>query len=92
MDAVLAASSIITDDRGWSNMKDRANAYSSNQGGVLVEDTVCGFNIVVHKPANTGELERRVAQAHADAIIAKVKKMSCSAEQKKELIEAICST
>ena len=91
MDAVLAASSIITDDRRWSSMKDRANAYSSNQGG-LVEDTVCGFNIVVHKPANTGELERRVAQAHADTIIAKVKKMSCSAEQKKELIEAICST
>ena len=73
-------------------MKDRANAYSSNQGGVLVEDTAYGFDIVIHRPANTNELERRVAQAHADAIIAKVKKMSCSAEQKKELIEAICST
>ena len=46
MDAVLAASSIITDDRGWSNMKDRANAYSSNQGGVLVEDTVCGLSLI----------------------------------------------
>lgn len=55
------------------------------------EDTVCGFNIVVHKPTNTAELERRVAQAHADAIIAKVKKLNCSAEQKKGLIDAICT-
>lgn len=72
-------------------MMDKPNTYSSNRGGVLVEDTVCGFNIVVHKPANTAELERRVAQAHADAIIAKVKKLNCSAEQKKELIDAICT-
>lgn len=33
----------------------------------------------------------RVAQAHADTIIAKVKKMICSAEQKKDLIDAICT-
>lgn len=92
MEAMLAASSIITVDRRWGSMMDEPGTYNSNQGGALVEDTVCGFNIVVHKPANTGELERRVAQAHADAIIAKVKKMSCSAEQKKELIDAICST
>lgn len=72
-------------------MMDKPDTYSSHQGGVLVEDTVCGFNIVVHKPANTAELERRVAQAHADAIIAKVKKLSCSAEQKKGLIDAICT-
>lgn len=56
-----------------------------------MEETVYGFNIVVHKPTNTTELERRVAQAHADAIIAKVKKLNCSAEQKKELIDAICT-
>lgn len=56
----------------------------------VVEGTVCGFNIVVHKPANMHELERRVAQAHADAVIAKVKKMNCSAQQKKDLIDAIC--
>ena len=72
-------------------MTDKPGTYNPNQGGVLVEDTVCGFNIVVHKPANTGELERRVAQAHADTIIAKVKKMICSAEQKKKLIDAICT-
>lgn len=54
-----------------------------------MEDTVCGFDIVVHTPANTAELERRVARAHADAIIARVKKMNCSAQQKKELIDAI---
>lgn len=72
-------------------MMDKPGTYNPNQGGVLVEDTVCGFNIVVHKPANTNELERRVAQAHADAIIAKVKKLNCSAEQKKGLIDAICT-
>nr|WP_304954534.1 hypothetical protein [uncultured Bacteroides sp.] len=70
---------------------DRPNTYSSNRGGVLVEDTAYGFDIVIHRPANTNELERRVAQAHADAIIAKVKKLNCSAEQKKELIDAICT-
>lgn len=73
-------------------MMDKPGAYGSYRGGVLVEDTVCGFNIVVHKPANTAGLERRVAQAHADAIIAKVKKLNCSSEQKKELIDAICTT
>ena len=72
-------------------MTDKVKAYSSKRGGAVVEDTVSGFNIVVHHPANTGELEKRVAQAHADAIIAKVKKLSCSAQQKKELINAICT-
>ena len=72
-------------------MMDRPNTYSSNRGGVLVEDTAYGFDIVIHRPANTNELERRVAQAHADAIFAKVKKLNCSAEQKKELIDAICT-
>ncbi|RKI68173.1 hypothetical protein D7V91_08235 [bacterium 1xD42-67] len=72
-------------------MMDRPNTYSSNRGGVLVEDTAYGFDIVIHRPANTNELERRVAQAHADAIIAKVKKLNCSAEQKKQLIDAVCA-
>ena len=57
-----------------------------------MEDTVCGLNIVVHMPGNTDELEKRVAQAHADAVIAKVKKLNCSAKQKQELIDAICAT
>lgn len=56
-----------------------------------MEDTVCGLSIVVHEPSDTGELERRVAQAHAGAIIAKMKKLTCSAEQKRELIDAICT-
>ena len=56
----------------------------------MVEDTVCGLRIVVHMPENTDELERRVAQAHADAVIARVKKLNCSAKQKKELTDAIC--
>lgn len=72
-------------------MMDRPNTYSSNRGGVLVEDTAYGFDIVIHRPANTNELERRVAQAHADAIIAKVKKLNCSAEQKKQLVDAVCA-
>lgn len=72
-------------------MMDKPNTYSSNRGGVLVEDTAYGFDIVIHRPANTNELERRVAQAHADAIIAKVKKLNCSAEQKKLLIDAVCT-
>lgn len=72
-------------------MMDKPNTYSSNRGGVLVEDTAYGFDIVIHRPANTNELERRVAQAHADAIIAKVKKLNCSAEQKKQLIDAVCT-
>ncbi len=71
-------------------MMDKANAYSPKQGGALVEETVCGLEIVVHHPASTDELEKRLAQAHADAIIAKVKKLNCSAQQKKELIDAIC--
>ncbi len=70
-------------------MMDKANAYSPKQGGALVQETVCGFEIVVHHPANIDELETRVAQAHADAIIAKVKKLNCSAQQKKELMDAI---
>lgn len=73
-------------------MMGKSHAYPSKQGGdAAVEETVYGFNIVVHKPTNTTELERRVAQAHADAIIAKVKKLNCSAEQKKALIDAICT-
>ena len=72
-------------------MMDRTKAYPPIQGGALVEDTAYGFNIVIHRPVNTGELEKRVAQAHADAIIAKVKKLNCSAKQKKELIDAICT-
>ena len=57
-----------------------------------MEDIVCGLSIVVHTPGNTAELEKRVARAHADAVIAKVEKLGCSARQKKELIDAICAT
>ena len=71
-------------------MMDKTAAYASERGGAVVEDTVCGLSIVVHTPRNTDELEKRVAQAHADAIIAKVKKLNCSAKQKKELIDSIC--
>lgn len=72
-------------------MTGKAKAYSPKRGGVVVKDTAYGFEIVVHYPANTDALEKRVAQAHADAIIAKVKKLTCSAQQKKELIDAICT-
>lgn len=72
-------------------MMGKARAYSPKQGGASMEETVLGFNIVLHYPTNTEELEKRVAQAHADAIIAKVKKLNCPAKQKKELIDAICT-
>ena len=39
-------------------MMDKAKAYAPKRGGVVVEDTAYGFNIVVHYPANTAELER----------------------------------
>lgn len=55
-----------------------------------MEDTVCGLNLVVHTPGNTDELKKRVARAHADAVIDRVKRLNCSAGQKKELIDAIC--
>lgn len=80
----------LSHDGRWDGMMDKANAYVPKRGGAVVEDTVYGFDIIVHHPANTNELEKRVAQAHADAIIAKVKKLNCSARQKKELIDAIC--
>ena len=55
---------------------DKSAAYAPKGGGAVVEDTVCGLSVVVHTPGNTDELEKRVAQAHADAIIAKVKKLN----------------
>lgn len=64
--------------------------HTLSGGGVKVDKSSFGFEIVVHQPADTVELEKRVAKAHADAIIAKVKKLTCSAQQKKELIDAIC--
>lgn len=72
-------------------MRDEARAYPSEQGGAAVEETTYGFHVVVHKPRNAAGLERRVAQAHADAIIARVKRLNCSAGQKKELIDAVCT-
>lgn len=71
-------------------MTDSSGAYAIQQEDVLMEETVCGFKIVVHQPENTDELEKRVAQAHADAIISRLKRLSCSAQQKKELIDALC--
>lgn len=70
-------------------MMDRPSAYAPKQGGAVVEATVRGLSVVMHTPKNTDELEKRVARAHADAIIAKVKKLNCSAKQKKELIDSI---
>lgn len=72
-------------------MKDSSSAYAIKQEEILMEDTAYGFKIVVHQPENTEELEKRVAQAHADAILARVKRLHCSAQQKKDLIDALCS-
>lgn len=68
---------------------DKTGAYDSKKGGVSVEKSDFGFNIIVHYPRNTQALEKRVAQAHAEATLAKVRSLNCSAQQKKALIDAI---
>lgn len=70
-------------------MMGKLPAYLSKRGGAAMEETAYGLHVVVHMPTDTAALARRVAQAHADAIIAKVNQLNCCAERKRELIEAI---
>lgn len=64
-------------------MMDKTAAYAPKWGGCRDGSTVYGLSIVVHTPRNTDELEKRVAQAHVDAIMTKVKRLNCSDKQKK---------
>ena len=72
-------------------MTDKRTAYPRNGGGSVVEDAAFGFDIVVHYPTDMEALERRVAQAHADAVIGKLKSLNWPAAKKKALIDALTS-
>lgn len=53
---------------------------------------VISFNIIVHYPEDIEmqrELSRRVAIVHAQAIMQKVKSLSCPLEQKVALLDAV---
>ena len=50
------------------------------------------MNIIVHypeKPEDRHELEKRVAQTHADAVLQTIKSLQCPKSQKEELLKAI---
>lgn len=50
------------------------------------------MKIIVHYPTDSEklkELERRVAQEHANAVVNYTKKLSCPNSQKQELIKSI---
>lgn len=50
------------------------------------------IQVVVHYSQEAGgqqELARRVAEAHADAVTARIKRLPCSAAQKQQLLDAL---
>lgn len=52
-------------------------------------------NLIVYRPRTEQEqteLARRIAGIHAETVLRQVKELSCPAEQKKELLEAIVQT
>lgn len=55
----------------------------------MLEDTAFGFHMIVHFPTDMEALGQKVAQAHADAVLAYIRALSCSAVQKRMLIDAI---
>ena len=74
-------------------MTSKGTAYLSNrEGDTIMEDSAFGFQIVLHYPDNTQVLEKRVAQAHAEAVLAKVNALNCSIDQKRALIDAIIAS
>lgn len=74
-------------------MTNKETAYLSNrEGDAIMEDFAFGFQIVLHYPNNAQALEKRVAQAHAEAVLAKVNALNCSTDQKRELIDAIIAS
>jgi hypothetical protein len=53
------------------------------------------IHVIVHKPStDTGrqELASRVAEVHADAVIARIKALACPASQQVSLLDAIIAT
>ena len=50
------------------------------------------INVIVHFPkekAGQRELAHRVAEVHADAVTARIKRLPCSAAQKQKLLDAL---
>ena len=50
------------------------------------------IRVIVYAPkekAGQQELARRVAEVHADAVIARIKRLSCSVAQKQKLLDAL---
>ena len=45
-----------------------------------------------HTEEATAELARRIAGIHAETVLRQVKELSCPAEQKRELLEAVVQT
>jgi hypothetical protein len=53
---------------------------------------VKNFNIIIYKPQTENgkaELERRMAQLHAESVLKRVHSLKCPAEQKRQIIENI---
>lgn len=53
------------------------------------------IHVIVHKPStDTGrqELASRVAEVHADAVIARIKILDCPASQQSALLDAVIAT
>jgi len=53
---------------------------------------VCAVGIIIHHPQAPeaqNELAKRVAQVHAQTVVERIKSISCPAEQKAELINAV---
>lgn len=52
-------------------------------------------NLIVYRPRTEQEqteLARRIAGIHAETVLRQVKELSCPAEQKRELLEAVVQT
>ena len=50
------------------------------------------INVIVYAPktdAGKEELANRVASAHADAVIQRIKRLQCPAEKKQQLLDAV---
>lgn len=56
---------------------------------------MASVNLIVHypkTPEGREELARRVADAHASAVIQRIQSLNCSAKQKLELLDAVIET
>ncbi len=47
------------------------------------------MDIIVHFPQDSAELAKRVSAVHAQAIVGRVKSLTCPPEQKAALLDAV---